>query len=211
MLAVRTSLRSILTLPLTDVRRVYSAGLYLKSHSSVRSGSSRRTGSETSPTRPEQVAPPVPVCSREDDPRSGSCPGDGLCNGTGGTASCSGCPAYNNNLSHALKASKRESRPADENAQPSGRAGEYAKAAAPLRRGGHDSNPSLATPGASVSDRVSPANEDIKDEDGKSSVGALRCTNCQTTTTPLWRRDEDGNNICNACGKYCDFRAISQL
>jgi hypothetical protein len=28
----------------------------------------------------------------------GTCPGDGRCDGTGGTSACSGCPTYNNNV-----------------------------------------------------------------------------------------------------------------
>ncbi|GAN09563.1 hypothetical protein MAM1_0275d09093 [Mucor ambiguus] len=39
---------------------------------------------------------------------------------------------------------------------------------------------------------------------------AIKCYNCETTTTPLWRRDETGNTICNACGLYYKLHNVQR-
>ncbi|KAG8967098.1 hypothetical protein FRC03_010739 [Tulasnella sp. 419] len=34
------------------------------------------------------------------------------------------------------------------------------------------------------------------------------CTNCSTTNTPLWRRDPEGNPLCNACGLFYKLHGV---
>jgi hypothetical protein len=38
----------------------------------------------------------------------------------------------------------------------------------------------------------------------------IKCYNCETTTTPLWRRDDLGNTICNACGLYYKLHQVQR-
>ncbi|XP_072935488.1 uncharacterized protein [Epargyreus clarus] len=46
----------------------------------------------------------------------------------------------------------------------------------------------------------------------KKGMGTKRpgmlCTNCQTTTTSLWRRNAQGETVCNACGLYFKLHNI---
>ena len=38
----------------------------------------------------------------------------------------------------------------------------------------------------------------------------LSCANCSTNTTTLWRRNDKGEPVCNACGLYFKLHHVSK-
>ncbi|EYE93182.1 uncharacterized protein EURHEDRAFT_404631 [Aspergillus ruber CBS 135680] len=68
--------------------------------------------------------------------------------------------------------------------------------------------PSPNTPPESGLNSAAPSRPASPKNGEQGSTGPTTCTNCFTQTTPLWRRNPEGQPLCNACGLFLKLHGV---
>ncbi|KAK4145320.1 uncharacterized protein C8A04DRAFT_26828 [Dichotomopilus funicola] len=120
------------------------------------------------------------------------------------TASTSKLPGRGNNTFDRLAGSTPNSPPADaSNQQPGFSSATASRPPSPHPGSRHGSTTNLQTAGGGQLEGNSDNNNS-----STSASAPTTCTNCFTQTTPLWRRNPEGQPLCNACGLFLKLHGV---